>query len=346
MKNPFFSIILPIYRVEKYLNRCINSILNQKFTDYEIILVDDGSPDNCPQICDEWVTKDSRIKVIHKQNAGLGYARNSGLKIANGKYIWFVDSDDSIEKNSLADIYDNLRKNNFPDIIFFGYKRINNKNRVSFIDKPKKNYYRTNEEIMKDLFVDFIFTDPKSTNNNNLCKSAWCCCIKNEVIKKKNIKFVSERDYISEDYYFWIDNFYKFNSILFVNEVYYLYYQNEDSLSLKFMSDRFERLKEFDVQLEKLIEIHNYPKESRTRIKGLFISNLFGCLKSEIKNRKQIGFRNSYKRFKKICQDIHVYDAVKIYSCKNKGLGWRLFSFCILKKSYFFLYLALLVKNN
>lgn len=88
------SVIIPIYNVEKYLNRCINSIIVQTYKNLEIILVDDGSPDNCPQLCDDWVKSDTRIRVIHKENGGLSDARNAGLAIANGFYISFVDADD------------------------------------------------------------------------------------------------------------------------------------------------------------------------------------------------------------------------------------------------------------
>jgi glycosyltransferase involved in cell wall biosynthesis len=90
------SIIVPVYKVEAYLHRCIDSILAQTFTDYELILVDDGSPDRCPTICDEYAQKDERIKVVHKSNGGLSDARNAGLEIAQGKYIGFIDSDDFI----------------------------------------------------------------------------------------------------------------------------------------------------------------------------------------------------------------------------------------------------------
>lgn len=91
------SVIIPIYNVEKYLNQCIQSVVNQTYRNLEIILVDDGSPDNCPRMCDEWAKKDSRIKVIHKQNEGSGTARNMALDIAKGQYIGLIDSDDYIE---------------------------------------------------------------------------------------------------------------------------------------------------------------------------------------------------------------------------------------------------------
>ena len=95
------SVVLPIYKVEKYLNRCIESVVNQTYSNLEIILVDDGSPDSCPNMCDEWKKKDSRIVVIHKENGGLGEARNSGISAANGKYICFFDSDDYVSNETI-----------------------------------------------------------------------------------------------------------------------------------------------------------------------------------------------------------------------------------------------------
>ena len=105
--NPKISVIVPVYKVEKYLDKCVESIVNQTYKNLEIILVDDGSPDNCPAMCDEWAEKDERIRVIHKENGGLADARNAGMDIATGDYIGFVDSDDWIEPN----MYEVLLKN-------------------------------------------------------------------------------------------------------------------------------------------------------------------------------------------------------------------------------------------
>lgn len=100
------SIIIPVYKVEEYLGRCMDSVLAQSYSALEIILVDDGSPDRCPQLCDDWATKDSRIKVVHKKNGGLSDARNAGMDVAMGRYIAFLDSDDWIHKDYIQRLYD------------------------------------------------------------------------------------------------------------------------------------------------------------------------------------------------------------------------------------------------
>lgn len=103
--NPIISIIVPVYNTEKFLSKCIESILNQTFKDFELILVDDGSLDLCPKICDEYAQKDARIKVIHKKNGGLSDARNAGIEAACGEYLGFVDSDDYIKENMYEVLY-------------------------------------------------------------------------------------------------------------------------------------------------------------------------------------------------------------------------------------------------
>lgn len=106
------SVVLPIYNVEKYLEKCMESVLNQTYKNLEIILVDDGSKDNCPKICDDYAKKDARVKVVHKENGGLSDARNAGIRVANGEYITFIDSDDYVDKDYVEFLYNNIEKNN------------------------------------------------------------------------------------------------------------------------------------------------------------------------------------------------------------------------------------------
>lgn len=110
MTKSLISVIVPIYKVQDYLKECVASIAGQTYPNIEIILVDDGSPDECPQMCDAWAKKDSRIKVVHKKNGGLSSARNAGLDVANGEYICFVDSDDFICKDALLNLYNRIKE--------------------------------------------------------------------------------------------------------------------------------------------------------------------------------------------------------------------------------------------
>lgn len=127
------SVIIPVYKVEKYLDECLKSVVNQTYKNLEIILVDDGSPDNCPKICDEWAKKDNRIKVIHKENGGISDTRNIGLRAATGKYLSFVDSDDYIEKNLYEMAIKKIKENDAQVFIFgrsylYGEKIVNSTN--------------------------------------------------------------------------------------------------------------------------------------------------------------------------------------------------------------------------
>lgn len=116
MKSPLVSVVVPVYKVEKYIHECVDSILQQTYEDIELILVDDGSPDNCGVLCDEYAKADPRVKVIHKENGGLSDARNAGIDIAQGEYITFVDSDDFISKNYLSSMI-RMAQSNEADIV-------------------------------------------------------------------------------------------------------------------------------------------------------------------------------------------------------------------------------------
>lgn len=166
----FFSIIIPVYKVEQYLPKCVDSVLAQTFSDCEIILVDDGSPDNCPKICDEYAEKDNRIKVIHKQNGGLSDARNAGINSATGKYVLFLDSDDYLYSNTvLQEISESIKKSDFPDICYLpneywssNPKSINSKYKdetisiKKFLNRVIKNYYLHTAGTQFILKLDYL----------------------------------------------------------------------------------------------------------------------------------------------------------------------------------------------
>ena len=128
--KPLISVIVPIYKVEKYLAICVDSLLRQSYGNLEVILVDDGSPDECPAICDKYQNKDNRIKVIHKKNGGLSDARNVGLDIAQGEYVAFVDSDDFVDEDYIYKLYNALQQNG-TSIAVCGIQIIDERNKVT-----------------------------------------------------------------------------------------------------------------------------------------------------------------------------------------------------------------------
>lgn len=152
--KPKVNIIVPVYNVEKYLVRCMESLLNQTLKEIEIILVDDGSPDNCPQMCDEYARRDSRVKVIHKSNAGLGYARNSGLDVAVGEYIAFVDSDDYVDTSMYATLWNEARASN-ADVVFCNFK-VEQRNGIWKDSNEVAERTGWNGDAVKDFMLDMI----------------------------------------------------------------------------------------------------------------------------------------------------------------------------------------------
>ena len=158
-EQPLISIIVPVYKVEQYLDRCVESIINQTYKNLEIILVDDGSPDNCPAMCDEWACKDARIKVVHKQNGGLSDARNAGMDIAKGEYIAFVDSDDYVRSDMYELLYNNMQENE-SDISACGVEMVREDETSIATLTTLGSYVLNNEEAMIAIIKEDVLKQP------------------------------------------------------------------------------------------------------------------------------------------------------------------------------------------
>lgn len=148
------SIIIPIYKTEHYLNECIQSVFNQTYKDLEIILVDDGSPDKCPEICDEYAKQDKRIKVVHRKNGGLSAARNSGLKIASGEYVYFLDSDDKIFPNAIEQLVKLTYKYKEVDIVQGNYAPLSGYENLIYTKKRFPNEFVTDKAILQRMILN------------------------------------------------------------------------------------------------------------------------------------------------------------------------------------------------
>lgn len=213
-----FSIILPIYKVEEFLRPCVDSILSQSFKNFEIILVDDGSPDKSPQICDEYASNDLRIKVIHQKNAGQAAARNAGLSIADGDYIIYVDSDDFfIDSDVLQKIADASITN--PDIIHYKFVEwFENDHRIAecYFDYKVATEGRTLAEIYCDLI-----------DKDAYYNSAWSKAIKRDILQDNGIRF--HEGIVGEDNEWYYHVVLAAKSLVLLDEPLYVYRRRQGS---------------------------------------------------------------------------------------------------------------------
>lgn len=341
MDFPKISIIIPIYNVEKYLDRCIQSLLKQTLKEIEIIMVDDESPDNCPAMCDEYAKSDNRIKVIHKKNAGLGLARNTGLHIATGKYIAFVDSDDYVDKTMYETLY-NKANSESCDIVFCGfYKQHSLNSGFTNYSEFKNPTFFSNKKDLSALTVDFVANDFKECNDIKYDMSVWHSIYLRENLIKNHIEFISEREYASEDIPFQIDFLKSSIKVAFIPNALYYYCYNQVSLTKKFDNDRFCKIKKLFYLLNDKI---NYLDQDKLRVSRLFFSNARICFRSLVssnlnKREKLIQIRNM------IYDDIWI-DIQNQLLLINLKIYQKIFLYLLLKRKVVVMYYFLVLYNK
>lgn len=283
MKEIKVSIILPIYNVEKYLDRCMDSLLNQTLKDIEIIMVDDGSPDNCPQMCDEYAKKDSRVKVVHKKNGGLGFARNSGLDIANGEYVAFVDSDDYVGLDMYKTLFDRAEADKC-DAVFCGFRTEVRENKWMYSDEVDADKLWKGKEVQQ-FMLDMIASGTGIKAERLYQMSVWHSIYKRSLIEEKHIRFVSEREVASEDIPFQVDFLSKANTVAYVSKTFYSYCFNGTSLTATLKPEKYDRYK----QLRTHLLSKSSDVEYASRVNRLFIgytrSHLYDIINSNWKHK-------------------------------------------------------------
>ncbi len=274
MSTPRISVIVPVYKAERYLQECINSILNQTFTDLELILVDDGSPDNSGAICDEYAEKDKRVKVFHQENRGVSAARNLGIDNAKGEYITFVDSDDYIESYTLEILYYDIISNKADISCAHGRSKYSDTKEA--LEKSKQIIWRDNDAIKKSLL------DHSATYSS--CRKLY----KKEFIN--DIRFEEGRK-IHEDSFFVFCCCLKKPVFVMRNVFVYHYRENPDSASHSPFSDKFLDILYFANRKQELVNKH-FPElqaEANNMIvkANLSMLNIF-CRTKDKKYKKDI----------------------------------------------------------
>lgn len=303
--NPIISIISPVYSAERYINKCIDSIIAQTFKEWELILVDDGSPDNSGSICDEYALKDERIRVIHKGNGGVSAARQTGLDAARGEYVIHVDPDDWVEHNMLEDMY-NVIKEECLDILISDYyiKRDNNEEYIS-------------QKIDSFQPSDILFGILKG----EIYGALWNKLVKSSILKKYTPCFYAGINY-SEDVLFLtqllIHNDVK---VGYIGKAYYHYICTNNSITHNISMSTFMGLKKYYTKMQEILPIEpRFNEIVETFQLGAFSTGFMNYLyseseiKKEFKKVRKLAYKTKSIRWKTgyICLDLNLFKLAHI----------------------------------
>lgn len=319
MHRLLVSVVIPVYMVEDYLSRCVDSVLAQTWQNLQIILVDDGSPDGCPRICDAYAEKDARIQVIHKENGGLASARNAGMRMATGDYTLFVDSDDWIDRETVEELV-TVAEQHQVDFVRFrpmyaGWPGYKDGSLCDFgTEKDMKEGLYRKSDIVEQIYPR-LFATPQLTLG--VIVAAWRSLYRRSFLEENALYFDEEVRY-SEDTIFSAKVVMATNSFYYLDGGrYYHYFFNPGSITKSFKADRWESCKQL---------IHCFDRDFANREEfdfsdQLWLQKLY-CIVSALGQRKLIGnIREREAYCAAICKD-----PITIQACRHLDLlevSWK-----------------------
>ncbi len=322
-KNELISIIVPVYNVEKYIEKCINSITNQTYKKIEIILIDDGSTDGSGKMCDEYALMDKRVKVIHKENAGVSSARNLGINMANGEWISFVDADDWLDSDFCEKLYNEAITNEKLDIISSGYNRVYSTKQEKINCKIERIKYSAQEYFIKLLNVQ---------NGYGFCHMKL---IRRECIK--DIKFHEDIE-VGEDALFNMELVKNIREVLILGQALYNYRFNNNSLVRKYDDRYVEKYLKSMMAVKKYI-FNNYTDNLQVKYNyyNYVTYHVLLIVVNYCFNKKNNQtFMNQIKLLKKVCNIEDFKEAIKKSNYKDLSITRSITLFTIKYKLYFF----------
>lgn len=343
MTEPKVSIIVPVYNVERYLERCIDSLRNQTLTDLEIILVDDASADGSPALCDKAAAEDSRIKVIHKENQGAGMARNAALSLATGEYIGFVDSDDYVAPEMYETLY-RIAKKYESDLVMSGVLYVDGTMFGKEGTCDRKTYFErdtqfvTKEDIRK-IKLGIVGAKPEVEDDSQYGMSIWKNLFRHKVIQENNLVFQSEREMLSEDALFMIDFLSCCNKVTGINQAFYHYCRNEESISKSYKKDRFEKSLVFVHEVEKRFQDDCSLEEYQVYIDRFWQAMCRVVSSQEILYGKDhnISYPVVKRKLKAVCTHPLTVRALRSYPIGKLPMKQRIFAYGMKYRMYFLL---------
>ena len=344
INNPKVSVIVPVYNVEKYLKRCLDSLINQTLKDIEIIVVNDGSTDNSLDILNKYAENDSRIKVIDKENSGVSDCRNIAMKQMKGKYIMFVDSDDWIDNNALEIMYTKIEEEK-SDLVMCTYMReFANHSKEKIFNLPEIELYEKDEikKLHRKLFgpIDNELGNPEDLYSLG---TIWAKLYKVDVIKKNNIEFEDLKLIGSnEDGLFNIYVFNKINKAVFINKPLYHYCRdNPKSITSGYNQNLKNKwINLFNIMRE-FIEINNLDNSYINALNNRICMSTLGLGLNECSKANKISKLNKIKNIKEILSDEVIVNAFSKFQLNYFPIHWRLFYFFNKNKLVLLSYLML-----
>lgn len=329
--NSKVSIVIPVYNAEKYLDRCIRSVTSQTHPSLELILVDDGSTDRSSEICGEWANRMEWIRVIHQNNLGAGYARNTGLKHATGEYVLFVDSDDYIAPATVEKALQ-LAQQEQAEVVTFGFCDINRNGRIrqQMIPRMEQTTF-SGAEVQELLLTSLLGPDTHSGYKTSLHPSVWLSLYSMELLRRTGLEFVSERDVISEDIYFLLCLYKDVRRVSILSEALYYHCENPESLTHTYRKDRYPQIKYFyDVSMETCNRL-NYSDAVKTGLAYPYLSNTIAAMKMIVTARES--FQSRMAALREIIRDEHLQGVLRKTSIRRERRLRKLFLECVRRKS-------------
>lgn len=340
MAVPKVSIVIPVYNTEKYLKQCIDSLTSQTLREIEIIIVDDGSKEECALLCDELAKNDERIKVIHKKNEGQGLARNCGIKASVGEYIGFVDSDDYVDTKMYEALY-SVANENDADLVLSGISFVGGNTFSSLGEYVEKNYFDKDtifeNENIKQLILGVVGALPSEPDDSRYGVSVCKNLFKRDLLCRENIEFVSERKIISEDTIFTVDFLAHTKKAVGIPGAFYRYRRNDESFSKSYRSDRFEKILVFLAELEEhiktIVTVGEYDLFLKRLIQGY--ARILCSQEIMYAQEKKINYSTLRNRLKMICENDIVSGTLKSYPWYKLPKKQAAFAFAMKYRLYF-----------
>lgn len=316
------SIVLPVYNVEKYLANCIDSLLAQTYTDYEIIIVNDGSTDKSELICKEYQKKSNKIKLYSKKNEGLGYARNTGLLHVCGEYVLFLDSDDMFKPTLIEDLKKNI-SNPKVDTCVGGFERMSEEgDDLGPYGKAAEEAFF--DDDVKNVMLPRLFGSLPD-KHDGIVISACNTLYSMDIIRSNGLEFVSEREFTSEDLFFNLDYFQYSKGVFFTGKRNYLYRINPKSLSHLYRDNRFEMKQKIYIEGCKRLKSVGIFEKAEIRFMKYYLIGIKLCIRQETPRISGKSFTNCRNRIVEICRNEILSEILQVYPIKSLEFKQRLF---------------------